>query len=404
MRRETMDALREQAELRRAGTAELLEQRGSELSDEQRTRAERLAEIEARVASQLTLEAEDAEARKAEPELRGALLDLEARDYIEAVIADRPLEGRAAEVGKELGLRDHQVPFAALLEDEDRIELRADAATALTDAVKGKPRMEVIPRVFKRSDAAWCGVRMPTAPRGYPVYPVLTGGAAGAMAAAGGGVDSEAATFAATMIEPRRATANYQIRVEDQATFPGLEETLRSDLRLALNKLMDDTVVSGSAVEPNTGSIISHAAARIGAAPAAIATLENFDDTFADGIDGLYAYDRTGVRLLIGIETLRYMVTKRHDETSMTYGSLVASAGGMFRATSRVAAPAANVQSSYRIRPEELRAFAPVWEGLELIRDPYTDAKSGQIRITALMLFGFDIVRGGIQTVDFKLA
>lgn len=349
----------------------------------------------------------DADAAPA-PEFRAALDAVEVRSYLAAATNNRPLVGLEAEVNKELGLTDNQIPYHALLSPEERAELRQDAATTITDAVKAKPRQAVIPRVFRRSDAAWLGVMMPTAPRGLPIYPVLTAGAAGSTQAPGGAQDAEAATFAATMIQPTRAAARYLIRAEDAAQFAGLEDTLRADLRAALGKLADDSVVSANATSPNPGSIISHATAAT-ATPSAVSTLASFDEAFVDGIDGLHAYDRAGVRLLIGIETERLLGSKRHDETAMTYGAMLNAAGGERRATSRIGAPATvssqtSIQSAYRIVPAELRAFMPVWEGLEVIRDPYTGAAKAEIAITMFMLFGFDVVRGSIQELRFKTA
>ena len=38
-------------------------------------------------------------------------------------------------------------------------------------------------------------------------------------------------------------------------------------------------------------------------------------------------------------------------------------------------------------------AVAPVWQGLELIRDPYTHAAKGQVSITAVALWAFSLIR-----------
>ena len=297
------------------------------------------------------------------------------------------------------------MPYAALLDDEDRAEMRADVPTTVVDSAKHKPRMSVLTRVFRRTDAAFCGIRMPTAPRGLPVYPVMTAGVAGDTKAEGAAIEAEAATFTATMITPTRATARYLVSVEQLAQFADLES--RSSAPTCAWRWGSWPTISWSRrtrPAPNPGSIISHADASGVTNPGAIATLKDFDDAYADGIDGLYAYSREGVRLLTGIETERFLVTKRHDETAATFGSMVSAAGGMRRPTTRVAAAVTNVQKAYRIVPEELRAIMPVWEGLEMIRDPYTGAAKGQIAITALMLFGFDIIRGTVKELRFKLA
>ncbi len=56
---------------------------------------------------------------------------------------------------------------------------------------------------------------------------------------------------------------------------------------------------------------------------------------------------------------------------------------------------------------EEFRmnAVAPVWEGVQLIRDEVTAAAKGQIAVTAVALWGFKILRSdGFERLRFKVA
>lgn len=405
MNRATLEAWATQLKGRIAANEAALKRLGDDATTEERAQYEQVTGLD-KTMLEAVEKAVEAAKREDEPEWRQLTASIDTADYIPAALRDRAIEGRAAEINKELGLTDRHMPYAALLDEKDRTEMRADADVAVVDAAKGKPRMNVIPRVFRRSDAAFCGVMMPSAPRGLPIYPVFTSGAAGDMAAPGAGVDAETTTFTGTMIEPTRATANYLMRVEDAAQFADLESLLRADLRAALNKLMDDAVVSLDATGANPGSIISHATGAPAANPAAVATLADLDTAFTDGIDGLYAYSRAGVRILHGIELEKYLGKTRHTEVPDTYANILARSGGERRATSRIPKdmPVANIERAYRIVPAEMRAYAPVWEGLEMIRDPYTDAKSGKVRITMLMLFGFDIPRGTVTELRFKTA
>ena len=405
MNKQTLEAWAAQLKGRIAANEAALKRLGDDATTEERAQYDAVTALD-KTMLEAVEKAVEAAKREDEPEWRQLTTAIETADYIPAALKDRAIEGRAAEINKELGLTDRHMPYAALLDEKDRVEMRQDADVAVVDAAKGKPRMNVIPRVFRRSDAAFCGVMMPSAPRGLPIYPVFTSGAAGEMAAAGDGVDAETTTFTGTMIEPTRATANYLMRVEDAAQFADLESLLRADLRMALNKLMDDAVVSLDASGANPGSIISHATGAPAANPAAVATLGDIDGAFTDGIDGLYAYSRADVRILHGIELEKYLGKTRHTEIPDTYATLVDRAGGMRRATSRIPKdmPVADIERAYRIVPNEMRAYAPVWEGLEMIRDPYTDAKSGKVRITMLMLFGFDIPRGTVTELRFKTA
>lgn len=144
---------------------------------------------------------EEAAAAK-EVEVRSLAERVECRRYLQAAMTEAKLDGAEDELRQELKLPEGAMPWAAL--DPEPVEVRQDAATTIADSVVSKPRMSIIRRVFQRTDAAWLGVETPSAPRGTPNYPLMSGGAAGAMKAAGAEQDAEAATFTATTIEPTR--------------------------------------------------------------------------------------------------------------------------------------------------------------------------------------------------------
>ena len=129
----------------------------------------------------------------------------------------------------------------------------------------------------------------------------------------------------------------------------------------------------------------------------------------ASHIDGLHASTPGGVRALVGPATMRHMAAtfaSNEDATSaLTY---VGREYGGVRATRRIADPASNIQQAVirRGNPAGDRvAVAPVWMGVEFIRDPYTAAGKGQVVITATALVGgVVILRSGCFVQDsFRL-
>ena len=74
---------------------------------------------------------------------------------------------------------------------------------------------------------------------------MLTDGASGSQALPGVSVDSEAASFSAVTLGPKRLTARYVWRVEDGALLAGLEDSLRTDLVGALADKMDAEILQG---------------------------------------------------------------------------------------------------------------------------------------------------------------
>ena len=360
------------------------------------------------------LEVKFQEAVKAEAEKReeakaaevAPLADrIECRRFVQAAMNDERVDGAEREIQQELKLPDTAMPFQALDPGIESVEARQDVVTPVAASVIHKPLQSLLRRVFRRTDAAWLGVRMPSVAPGTPNYPVMTGGTTGEMKAAGAAVNAAAAAFTGTTIEPTRGTARYLYRVEDAAKFANLEDVLRGDLREVLGQLLDDQVVSGNGVAPNISGFINHAAARVGATPAAVATIGSFDTSLADGIDGLYAYDAGGVRHLIGVDTQKFLMkTRIATGEQPTFSERWTANGARWRASSRVAAIASTKQNAYRFRPAEFRGIAPIWQGINLIRDPYSGAAKGEVALTVLMLFGFDVLRGAPQTVEFKLA
>ena len=99
---------------------------------------------------------------------------------------------------------------------------------------------------------------------------------------------------------------------------------------------------------------------------------------------------------------------RSNNDSTTAEGWLMDRTGGV-RTSRRIAAPAVNIQQAIirRSNPAGDRvAVMPVWNGLQLIRDPYTSALKGEITITGLMLVGDVIVlRAGAFVQDsYRLA
>lgn len=110
-------------------------------------------------------------------------------------------------------------------------------------------------------------------------------------------------------------------------------------------------------------------------------------------IDGLFAVDEMGVRALVGPHTYRHMAAalRAGNAADQTFSQFWRSHGGGVRASRRIADPASNIQQAIvrRANPAGDRvAAAPVWTGVEVVRDPYTSAGKGEIVVTGCVLVG----------------
>lgn len=157
---------------------------------------------------------------------------------------------------------------------------------------------------------------------------------------------------------------------------------------------MDNQIINGNGTAPNVTGFFSELPAVDD--PGNATAYADYVSVFGDSVDGLNAYALGDLRSVVGAETFRNMLASYRTATSdvPALEFLRARVGGI-SVSSRIPAAASNVQTnilaltSYPGR----NAVAPVWRGIELIRDPYTLAGKGQVRLTVLSFFNFKILR-----------
>ena len=99
---------------------------------------------------------------------------------------------------------------------------------------------------------------------------------------------------------------------------------------------------------------------------------------------------------MVGTDTYSDMAaTYRAAASGMqALGELQAATGGVRVSGNMVATSNANKQNGIvRRGGPRLDAVAPVWEGVQIIVDPYTQSKAGEIILTAVMLAQFAVLR-----------
>ena len=345
-------------------------------------------------------EADEPETRAADGEdtERRALVErVELRSYLHEAATGRAVTGaeselRAAVFGEHA--RDGLVPWEALL---PRHEARADTATTAPSDV-GQSQASILGRIFADTAAAYLGVSMPHVGIGEVNYPVLSAGVSPEMKSTGAVKDAEPATISTTVLEPRRLTARYLFSVEDTARLRGMEEALRRDLSGALGEKIDDQILNGNGTAPNVSGFLSALTAPT--APTAIATFSDFVGAASQAVDGRYARNLPGVKMLVGATTYALAGTLMNTSGDVAVSDYLIARSGGFITSALIPAPPAsgtgqNIQAAivYRAARGAGSAVAPVWQGLELIRDPYTHAAKGQVSITAVALWAFSVIR-----------
>ena len=356
-----------------------------ELSDELRSELDattkRLQEIEPELRAAIVAEAGD-ETRQAPgddsatAELRALMRRANAGAIFDATINHRATGGVEAELQQHFTLAGNQIPLE-MLRSETRDVTPVPADTSQTQAA-------ILHPVFGMSNAAFIGVDMPTVAVGDAVYPVLT-----TRATVGGPhkgsteVAETTGAFSAEVLAPGRLQASFFYRRTDAARFAGMDAALRQNLSDALSDAVDQEVVD---------QIVTDVARTDAAAADSFASYRS--RLAYDRLDGRFASTEGDIRLLVGATTLSSMSAKYRGNNAddSAVDSLRRISGGV-RVSAHIAAVAANKQDAIVRRGLRRDAVAPMWQGVTIIPDEITKAKTGEIVLTAVMMAAFKVLR-----------
>ena len=357
-----------------------------DMSDELRTEADTLGneyrdlEVRHRAAlmadsGETVTEGPPADPAKAELEGRASLSGI-----LSGIMSGTGTTGAERELQDELGLTGDQVPLALLGTTEHRTSGQSSAPTNV-----GADQQPIVPAVFPRSASAFLGVRMPTVPVGDVVFTVLTTNLAPGVPAGGASQDHSAGAFTATKLDPHRLQGSFFVRREDRASLAGMEQALRMNLSDAMSSKMDAEVLAGS--EGFFGSGLTNPSN-----PSTEASFATYRGLVYDSavIDGLYAYSASDVRVLLGAATYAHAATRYRSNNAddSALDSLMRVSGGV-QVSSHVPAAVSNDQGLIIAKDVgREHAVAPIWEGVQVIVDEVTQAQSGEIVFTAVMLWG----------------
>lgn len=374
---------------------------GDAFTDEIRSESERLQnefrDLETRYRAALVAEGDeeqrtrsqfdegDAEARELQRLTDAASLGA----IFSCALEHRQTDGETAELQQHLGLGSNQIPLALL-----RIEERA-ATPAPTNV--GQTQQAIIPGVFPRAAGSWLSVDMPTVGVGDATFPVLKTNADPGTPAKGASQAETTGAFSAEVLTPGRIQASFFYNREDRARFAGMDEALRSNLSDALSDKLDQQIISG-ANGLLTGTNLDDNDA------SGVTSYADYKSLVYGSIDGKFANGAGDIRVLVGPESLAHManVYLQNTDTQSALDQLSRVSGGV-RVSAHVPGAASSKQECVIRRGMRRDMVAPVWEGVTIIPDEVTKADSGQIVITAVMLYAVKILRAdGFKKVELQ--
>ncbi|MTD99263.1 phage major capsid protein [Paracoccus sp. YIM 132242] len=305
----------------------------------------------------------------------------------------RALSGATAEVVQELrakgGYQGIPVPLAAL-------ETRA-GETVAAGVPNPKTIRPIIDRIFPNSVAERLGVQRINITAGELAFPVATAGAVfGWQTTELGNVGAQQA-FATTerSLAPDH-TGGAQMVISRKAlkqAGEGLEQAIRRDMNAVIGAELDRVVISGSGAAGQPLGIIPGAATYgiTATAVGATATWAAFRAQLVAFMDGNQITAPDQVKLAFDPAIWAEL------DAALITGTAVSE---WDRLTKQVGTPAISnvIPDRTAILTATVQGVAPgylgIWGGVDLIRDPYTKAASGQLVLTALVTADFTVPRG----------
>jgi HK97 family phage major capsid protein len=406
---ESVKIQRRQSEIRQA----LAELAGKETPTEDETRKMGELDIEYRTNEtryRAALIAEDTERRDAKDELEtraGKEWDelvskFEMRQVALALDEGRQLDGATAEMVQEMrsqgGYRGIPVPWAAL-------ELRAGEtiASGTPDPIQTRP---IIDRLFPDSVAARMGAQMINIDSGAIEWPVVTS------SVTAGWADGELANVAgptvfATTDRALKPEQNLGITMKItrktlKQSGAALEQAVRRDMNSAIAKALDAAIFLGTGANGQPLGVIAGAGAYgiTSTDAAALASWGAFRAAVVRFMTANAAGSPAAVRGLIRPELWALLDATLISGTAVSeWDRLLKNipAGNIAMSSNALAAPSGTPSETQTLLTTNAGGVAPifvgVWGGVDLIRDPFSDAASGGLRLTALTTADVTVAR-----------
>ncbi|MEM8823165.1 MAG: phage major capsid protein [Pseudomonadota bacterium] len=344
---------------------------------------------------------EELETRSAE-EWANLMAGFEMRQVALALDEGRQLDGQTAEIVTELrsegGFRGVPVPWQAL-------EVRAgETVSAGTPApVQTRP---IIDRLFPDSVAARMGAQMIAIDAGAVEWPVTTS------AVTAGWADGETANVAGptTYATTDRAMApdhnlGVQMRITRKTlkqSGAALEQAVRRDMNGAMGAAMDAAAFLGTGADGQPLGVITGAGTYgITSTPIdAPASWGAFRSAVTRFMSGNAAGSPSAVRAMIRPETWDYLDGSLIAGTAVSeWDRLVKNlpVANIAMTNNGLAAPAGSPAATSALLTTAAGGVAPIfvgaWGAVDMIRDPFSDAQSGGLRITALATMDVTVAR-----------
>lgn len=351
---------------------------------------------------------EDTERREAKDDLETrsdkdyqALIDrFELRQVALMLDEGKALDGATAEVVQELrskgGYRGVPVPWQALEKRSGET-----VASGTPNPIRTAP---IIDRIFADSAAIRMGAQMINIGVGEAEYPVTTS------SVAAGWANGETASVAgptayATTDRPLKPdnTLGIQMKITRKTlkqSGDALEQAVRRDMNGCMAVALDKAVFLGAGASGEPAGVLVGTYGITSTAVDAAASWAAFRAAVTRFMTANAAGGPGAVRLLIRPEIFDFMDDTLITNTAVSEWDRLTKnipAGNIAMSSNALGAPTGTPAASTALLTVTTGGVAPIfvgtWGAIDLIRDPYSDAASGGLRLTALTTMDVTVSR-----------
>jgi HK97 family phage major capsid protein len=351
--------------------------------------------------------AEDTERRDAKGELetRGArewadmVSRFEVRQVALALDEGAVLNGATAEVVQELrsrgGFRGIPVPWLALE--------RRDGETVASGVPDPKQTRPIIDRLFPASVAGRMGAQLIAIDHGLVEWPVVTSSVAAGWAdgetAAVAGPTAFATTDKALAPDNTLGITMKITRKAMKQVGDALEQAVRRDMSSAIEAALDKAVFLGTGANGQPDGVLVGSYGITSTAVDTWASWAAFRAAVTRFMTGNAANGPGDVKLLIRPEIYDFLDGTLIESTALSeWDRLVKNVPNIAMSSNALAAPAGGPPTTSKaLLTTSAGGVAPIfvglWGAVDMIRDPYSDATSGGLRLTGLVTADVTIAR-----------
>ena len=335
-------------------------------------------------------------------ELRELRQNVNFERYIAAAMAGGGVHnGAELEYNQHLGIAANYFPMEMLAPKPLETRAARDGDAMASQA-------SWLDRVMAGTAAERLGVSFRTVAPGVANFPATTAGGSPIQRGRTEAVTESTYTVAVTEIKPSRAAVNGKYSIEDDLRLPGMADAIERDMRAAMAEDVDRTIFVGDsgANEANADIDGFNTYTSVGEAQITQSNKVKADETlkvFLAQLDGIYAASLADLRIVAskGANTLWFSTIHAAAVDNQTVAQFLMASGLAWTMRGSLEDNTANGDFGAFMglaRGIEGAAIAAVWDAGQLVRDPFTNAKTGEVELTLNYLWNFKVVR----TNNFK--